>query len=553
MSKKLLSLVVMLFTVFITHAQVYNWAYSAGGNGWDDVKSMHLGNDNGVLITGMFSNTAMFGATSLTSLAYQDAFVAKYDQQGTMLWARAIGGDEQDWGYKVTSDNNNNVYVTGYFQSTVLHFTPNDSLVKNAASSRNVFLAKYNSSGVFQWARLGSGGNTSAFCTGRSVTTDAQGNVIISGDYNKQIEFNGNQLPATNATSIFMVKFDANGNVLWTKAGASSSICWFADLTTDATNNIYATGKISTAITFGATTIQNHQGDDLVVAKFDPSGNLTWMTVEGKYILSSTTDNNFDCGSSVKVDASGNVYVGGCLLDTSYYDQNLQTLVIRQWACVAKYNSGGTQQWLKKFGTHASDIITAIDLDANNEVYAIGSYQGAFSVGGVALPASNIKAAFVAKFNNATGNTAFAYQHGNSADEVNGYGIGINQQNGNVYTAGNYKNNISFNANSLSCQGIWDMYLVLLNNAVAQGINEQQESFDLKVYPNPASSLLSFSSSSIDLSNAHVKVYAMDGNLLIQEMLNTNKGIDISGLNAGNYMLEISTTKQRLTKVFTKQ
>ena len=300
MYKKLLTLAILLLPAFNLKAQVYNWAYSAGGSGWDDVKSMHLGNDNGTLLTGMFSNTASFGATALTSLAYQDAFVAKYDQQGNMLWAKAIGGNEQDWGYKVTSDNNNNVYVTGYFQSTVLHFTPNDSLVKNAASSRNVFLAKYNSSGVFQWARLGSGGNTNAYLTSHSVTTDAQGNVIISGDYNKQVEFSGTTLPNTNATNIFMVKYDANGTVLWAKAGVSSSICWFADLTSDASNNIYATGKISTAITFGATTIPNHQGDDMVIAKFDPSGNLIWMQVEGKYILSSTTDNNFDCGHRSK-------------------------------------------------------------------------------------------------------------------------------------------------------------------------------------------------------------------------------------------------------------
>lgn len=555
MCKKLLVLTGMLCFVLISQAQVYNWAYSAGGGGWDDVKSMHLADDHTVLLTGMFSNTAMFGPVSLTAQAYQDAFVAKYDQQGSLLWAKAIGGDEQDWGYKVTADLNQNVYVTGYFQSSVLHFTPTDSLVKNAVSSRNVFLAKYNSSGVFQWARLGSGGVTNGFLTGYSVTTDAQGNVIISGNYNKQIEFSGTALPSTNATNIYMVKYDANGNLLWAKAGVSSSICWFTDLCTDASNQIYATGKISTAITFGATTIQNHSGDDLVVAKFDASGNLNWMTVEGKYILSSTTDNNFDCGSSIKVDNNGNVFVGGSLLDTTYYDQNLQALVVKQWACVAKYNNSGTQQWLKKFGgTDATDIITAIDLDANQDVYAIGHYKGNFAVGAVNLPQAALKTAFVAKFNNTNGNTVFANQNGVSASETDGYGIGVNQQTGNVYTAGNYKGSVTFGANNINCQGIWDIYLVLLNNTVAQQVLDASENAELVLYPNPASDLLYIrSDAGLDINHTQIAIYGINGHCVRIPEIISNETISLAGLAPGQYIFVLSDGQKSLRQLITRQ
>ncbi len=554
-NKKVLTTIIAIFSICnLAQAQVFNWAYSAGGNGWDDVKSSHLGNDNGTLLTGMFSNTAMFGATSLTSIAYQDAFVAKYDQQGNMLWARAIGGNEQDWGYKVTSDNNNNVYVTGYFQSTVLHFTANDSLVKSAASSRNVFLAKYSSSGVFQWARLGSAGNTSGYLTSRSVTTDNQNNVIISGDYNKQIEFSGNMLPATNATNIFIVKYDANGNVLWTKAGVSGSICWFTDLTTDASNNIYGTGKISTPITFGASTIQNHSGDDMVIAKFDASGALSWMQVVGNYIMSSTTSNNFDCGSGIKVDNGGNVFVGGSLLDTTYYDANLNLLVVKQFACITKYNNAGVQQWLKQFGNDEKDVITAIDLDANGDVYAIGNYRNAFTVGGITLPASNVTAAFVAKFNSINGNTIFAHRNGTSIEEMEGYGIGINQTTGNVYTSGNYRSSCSFSNNNLSGQGIWDIYLTLLNNNVVQSVGDIENENFLAIYPNPATDLLKIElSNQFDLMNAKVVIYSMTGNKLMNVQLNNSRLMDVSSLAAGHYVMEINNGQTSFRKRFVKQ
>ncbi len=553
MKKSFLCLSACLISIF-SFAQTYNWAYSSGGGGWDDVKSTHLGNDNGTVMTGMFSNTAIFGATTLTSTAYQDAFVAKYDQQGNVLWAKAISGNEQDWGYKVTTDNNNNVYVTGYFQSTALYFTPTDSIVKNVQSSRNVFLAKYNSNGVFQWAKLGSGGATNGFMTSRSVVVDNQNNIIISGDYNKQIQFGASTLPMTNSTNIFMVKFDPTGNVIWTKAGVSNSLCWFTDLATDATNNIYATGKISTAITFGATTITNYLGDDMVVGKFDASGNLLWMDVVGKSISATTTANNFDCGSSIKVDGSGNIFVGGSLIDTTYYDANLNIVYNKQFAFVAKYSNAGVQQWLKKFGNDEKDNINAIDLDANGDVYAIGIYKGVFNVGGVTLPNGASTNAFVAKLNKLNGNTIFAYQLGVSAAEVEGWGIGVNQLNGNVYTSGIYRGSCAFNANTLNPQGVWDIFVVLLNNSVIQSAKDISLDESIQLYPNPASSMLSIQSSNdLDLATSTVTIFSTDGQLMYRTNLSTQHSIDISRLKSGNYIVEIVADHKRLTKMFTKK
>jgi hypothetical protein len=361
-------------------------------------------------------------------------------------------------------------------------------------------------------------------------------------------------LPATNATNIFMVKYDANGNVLWTKAGVSGSICWFTDLTTDATNNIYATGKISTPITFGATTVQNHSGDDMVIGKFDSGGNLLWMQVVGNYILASTTANNFDCGSGIKVDNGGNVFVGGSLLDTTYYDANLNMLIVKQFACITKYNNAGNQQWLKQFGNDEKDIITAIDLDANGDVYAIGNYRNSFTVGAITLPMANVTANFVAKFNSANGNTIFAYQNGSSLAEMEGYGIGINQTTGNVYTAGNYKGSCSFNNNNLTCQGVWDIYLVLLNNAVAQGISDVESNEQFSIYPNPAQDVINLVlGEHFDCKQAIVNIYSMTGANVYNEKLRADKMVDISTLSAGNYVMEISNAQDHLRKQFVKK
>lgn len=143
------------------------------------------------------------------------------------------------------------------------------------------------------------------------------------------------------------------------------------------------------------------------------------------------------------------------------------------------------QQWLKKFGNDEKDIITAIDLDANGDVYAIGNYRNAFTVGGITLPASKCHTAFVAKFSSSNGNTVFAHKNGSSVDEMEGYGIGIHPTSGNVYTAGNYKSTTTFSNNTLNCQGVWDIYLTLLANNVVQGSSVVDDNDLMSIYPNP--------------------------------------------------------------------
>ena len=555
MKKRLFIILILISTAVSIQAQVYNWAYKIAGTGWTDVKSTYLANDNSYLVTGMFTFTTDFGGTSVTSEAYQDAFVAKYSQNGTLQWVKTMGGNEQDWGYDVCTDNNDNVYVIGYFQSSALHFTPTDSLVKSALSSRNVFTAKYSNTGVFQWARLGSAGNTAGYLNGNSITCDAQNNVIISGSYNKQIEFDGTQLPNTNATNIYLVKYTSSGTVVWAKAGVSGSICWLNDLVTDANNNIYCTGKISTAITFGNTTIQNHMGDDMVIGKFDASGNLIWMTVEGKPISASTTSNNFDCGNSIKLDGMGNVFVGGSLLDTTYYDMNLNMLIVKQFACVAKYNNNGVVQWQKSFGNHEKDVINAIDIDANNDVYCIGNYSSNFSVGAITLPVGISTQCFVAKFSNSNGNELFAYKHGNGNSEVEGYGLSINQATGNVYTAGHIKGNTTFGANTLTQGGTTDVYLVLLNNSVVQGIHDINSQKNVVVYPNPASDYLQIKidDNHKSLQNARYSIYNLNGQKLAENTLLTDRILDVEKLPVGEYILEIKMDSETVRTPFLKK
>jgi hypothetical protein len=472
---------------------------------------------------------------SITSSAYQDGFVAKYNEFGRVQWAKAINGaGEQVWGIDVTSDANNNVYATGFFKSQYVRFTPTDSIQLNPGSSSDVFLVKYNSNGVFQWAKSGAG----TYSLAKSVTCDSQNNVIITGSYNDLITFSGTS-SASSLTGLYMAKYDPQGNLIWLKSGTSAGQCWFNDLASDASNNIYATGKISTTFKYGSQTISNHGGDDLVIAKFNSSGDLQWMKVVGNTIAASTTSNNFDSGTSIALDPSGNVFVGGALIDTAYWGS--WGSQIYQFATVMKYDNNGNQQWIKKYGNHENDIINDVAIDNNGDVCVIGNYFDTLAIGSFQLPIQLTNdRAFIAKFNGINGNPIYAEAHGTTTIGNNtGVGIQVNPLTNQIYTTGVFKNSFNFGSNTVQTAGSWDIYLIL-NTVLLDVVQNQKNSDKLLIYPNPASSKVTISIPNKSLNDAEVFIYNLNGQLILQQqMLDQQNEINIEALEIGNYILKI--------------
>lgn len=532
--KNILALFI-LFSGTLSLAQSNGWAQRAGGSYWDDVAAIHIGEDQNILITGMFQNTADFGSASITSWAYQDGFVAKYDPQGNVLWVNGINGnDDQVWGADVTSDANNNVYVTGYFYSPAIYFTPSDSIEKNPGSSSDIFLVKYNSNGVFQWAKSGKG----TYSLAKSITCDAQDNVIISGSYNTEITFS-ETVSESSITGIYLVKYDSQGNLIWLKSGTSNSQCWFNDLASDESNNIYATGKVSNTIKFGANTVTNHGGDDMSIAKFNSSGDLMWMEIVGNSNLASTTSNNYDCGNSIAVDQNGDVFVGGALVDSVYIDEG--TIVELQFAAVLKYDNNGTQQWINRYGNQPVDIVNDIALDSNGDPYVIGNYSGEFSVGPFQLPTQSADTrAFMAKFNTGSGEPIWAEEHGTtSTGDILGVGIEINPVTHAVYSTGEFANSFSYGGNTVYCMGGWDMFLTKGQGTLSMN-GYPENSKGLLVYPNPATSKVTLSLPIKDFNGAKVSIYSLNGQLVLENQLNNQQRVlDVDSLEPGNYIIHV--------------
>lgn len=178
------------------------WFDQAGGHseftqltdGGNDVAFDAQGN---VFLTGYFADSLTIGNSEMSSAAYQDIFVAKYNDQGVALWAESIKGfDLHDQGTKIITDSQGNCYIHGYY-NTEMHFW--ETFVIGSHGNIDVFLAKISGSGDPIWVKHG-GSSLNDYPGG--IALDAEENIYMSGRYGSSTQpyfddltpaFSGNQ------------------------------------------------------------------------------------------------------------------------------------------------------------------------------------------------------------------------------------------------------------------------------------------------------------------------------------------------------------------------
>ncbi|MEO8146382.1 MAG: T9SS type A sorting domain-containing protein [Bacteroidia bacterium] len=259
------------------------WANSAGGTNYEMGYSITTDANANSYVTGYFEGPGIsFGSDTLNTNGFSDVFIVKYDTDGNVIWATSAGGTDYDIGYSITTDANDNSYVTGIFYVSITFgsFTLNS----NANGTNDIFLVKYDSTGNVIWAQSAGG---TGYGVGHSITTDTYGNIYITGGFSSpEITFGSDTLTNNGSgDDIFITKLSAcystnstlnlttcntytspSGNYTWTNSGTytdtipNSNGC-------DSVITINLTINNSTASTLNATAC---------ISYTSPSGNYTW-------------------------------------------------------------------------------------------------------------------------------------------------------------------------------------------------------------------------------------------------------------------------------------
>ena len=193
------------------------WAVSAGGTGIDEGSGVATLSDGTAVVTGPFCNAATFGLgetneITLTSAGLNDIFVAKYNGDGTLAWARSAGGASAEAGYGVAALSDDTAVVTGSFYDTVtfgLGEANETALV--SAGSYDVFVARYNGDGTLAWARSAGGADSDE---GFGISTAEAGNAFVTGYFESSGTFGSGEaketvLDSDGYTDVFVAEFEA--------------------------------------------------------------------------------------------------------------------------------------------------------------------------------------------------------------------------------------------------------------------------------------------------------------------------------------------------------
>lgn len=346
---------------------------------------------------------------------------------GVRIWGTYYGGNGGESSLNTAIDSNGNIFMAGTTNSN------NGTSIATVGSHQaafgggqdNAYIAKFNSAGVRLWATY-YGGPVREF--GISVAVDNSGNSFLCGHSlgsagNIVATPGSHQQTFGGVWDAFLVKFNNSGIRQWGTYYGDSGFEHGNAVATDASGNVYLTGKTdaptSSAISTSGTHQTNFGGiEDAFLVKFNSAGVRQWGTYYG--------GTGTDVSRGIHIDASGNIFI------TGWTDNSVPNIMATPGshqntfggggfdAFVAKFNSNGTRLWGTQYGGNGTDMAYDCETDilgniymagktsSTNSISTIGSHQVAFGGGP--------QDAFIACFNS-SGVRNWGTYYGGSGDE----------------------------------------------------------------------------------------------------------------------------------------
>ena len=297
---------------------VFEWAIQEDFKGMDLCLTADFSGN--ILVSGTFDNIINIGNTSLTSAGSSDIFISKYNQDGQFQWAIRAGGEDVEYSGLISSDDQNNTYLTGEFLS--INVTVKNFPITLNEGDGNVLFAKIDQDGNPVWVNSKAGSLIEwgdYYCWPTSIKTDATGNTYIKGRHADSTYFDDilltnlfNSPDNIKKHNEFITKLDTEGNTIWAKT--ISERTWGRDynqMDIDEDGNVYFGSLTRDTTIFGEYfTYINSGTHDIYVAKYTNYGVLDWVKImesgAGSCWLSSVAVNDVN---SIFVAGSFNNYL----------------------------------------------------------------------------------------------------------------------------------------------------------------------------------------------------------------------------------------------------
>lgn len=334
--------------------------------------------DDRIYITGSYNGNAVFSnGVTLGSLGSDDIFLARYDVDGNCLWAcRAGSSSSSDEARGVAVDPNGAVFICGYSGGNSMSF--GDITIPNPGNFRQLFIARYDSTGTVQWAKASTGNGQSKSARGISV---ANGRLFVTGQFSFTAgEFDGIPI-STNSMGgkAYVVACDLDGNALWANSYGSGDHEGMG-ISADTLGNVFVVGRLWGSMFLPDDTLVSvSNNDDFVILKLDADGNYLW----GK----STGSTQRDLSWSAAADGQGNAYVAVQFNATvDFFGTSLSSSGGEDMA-ILKMDGDGEVVWASRAGGFQRDVPLCIHRQAAppHQLYFGGYYWGIVTYGSTTI------------------------------------------------------------------------------------------------------------------------------------------------------------------------
>lgn len=341
------------------------WSTYYGGEKYDIINSTNVDKaTNDVYIAGFTGslNNIYFNGHQSRTVASSDAFLAKFDEKGTRIWATYYGATgTSDGATGVATNDSGHVYITGYTRSKdTIAFRGDQSA--HGGGADDAFLAKFDKDGVRQWATyFGSTGEDIAYCI--SVTAS---NYVWIGGSTTSSGMGGFSYPYRGNGDGFCTLYNPGGrNVDFFYVGGGSFDEVVSMVSGENGDTFYAGNTKSSSNIYKGGGHQNSLGGrtDAFIGKTL----IGWQSYYG--------GSEDDEAVGISVDADGYVYLAGETNSTNNISTNgaYQTsLNGNRDAFLAKFNSVGFRQWGTYFGGEGSEAAKHSCSNYNGDVFMTG-------------------------------------------------------------------------------------------------------------------------------------------------------------------------------------
>jgi hypothetical protein len=312
------------------------WHTFLGGSGHDYGYGIAVDEAGNAYVIG--NSNSSWGDPVQVYSGEMDAFLAVLDSSGNLVWNTFLGGSRRDYGSDVAVDGDGYAYVAGTSCGTwgdpVRGYTPNDDPIRQ---THDVFVAKVDSTGHRLWNTFLGSGDTD---DGRGIAVNGLGAVFVTGD--SYVTWGNPVSPKPKGRDAFAAKLNSDGALVWNNFLVNNGSDLGMAVAADSLGGVYATGIIEYSMDNGPP----------FIVHYDTSGNLVMKIVmEMIYV---------GMGNGLAVDGMGNVFLVG----TTFEGKND--------AFVALIGSTITP-WHTVLGGIESDYGRGIAADDSGNVFVVGT------------------------------------------------------------------------------------------------------------------------------------------------------------------------------------